>query len=71
MDYVVEVKQHIALTELGYIVSKKADVTIWKGEGYENTKHTITYDSFEDAFKFVDEFSKQKSFDQIVGEYLK
>ena len=67
MDYVVEVKQTFwfALHRI------KVNVTIWKGNGYEDTKHTETFDNFEDAFKFVDEFSKQKFFDQVVEEYFK
>lgn len=49
----------------------KVAVTIWKGNGYEDTKHTEYFDDFEKAFKFVDEFSKQKFFDQVVEEHFK
>lgn len=77
INYVVEVKaQEIILfadihtgTQTNEI--KAVDVTIWKGEGYEDTKHTETFGNFEDAFKFVEEFSKQKFFDQAVEEYFK
>lgn len=77
MNYVVEVKaKEIILfadihtgTQTNEI--KAVDVTIWKGNGYEDTKHTETFDNFEDAFKFVEEFSKQKFFDQVVEEYFK
>ena len=66
MDYVVEVKEaqpkHIG---------EDVRVTIWKGDGYENTKHYEYFPNFEQAFKFVDEFSKQKFFDQAVEEYFK
>lgn len=77
MNYVVEVKaQEIILfadihtgTQTNEI--KAVDVTIWKGNGYEDTKHTETFDNFEEAFKFVEEFSKQKFFDQVVEEHFK
>lgn len=86
LDYVVEVKRVNTNTSKGIFIpygeksininlsdmpKPKVAVTIWKGEGYEDTKHTITYDNFEEAFKFVDEFSKQKFFDQAVEEYFK
>lgn len=66
MDYVVEVKEvqpkHI---------EEELRVTIWKGNGYEDTKHSEYFPNFEEAFKFVDEFTKQKFFDQAVEEYFK
>lgn len=66
MDYVVEVKEvppnHIW---------KDVKVTIWKGNGLEDTKHSEYFLYFEQAFKFVEEFSKQKFFDQVVEEYFK
>ena len=68
MDYVVEVKPIKKIRDFG--ISEIIEVTIWKGNGYEDTKHTVTYDNFEDAFNFVDEFSKQKFFDQVVEEYF-
>lgn len=75
MDYVVEVKEVPSRWDFSGAFPKKVDggigVTIWKGEGYEDTKHTETFDNFEEAFKFVEEFSKQKFFDQVVEEYFK
>ncbi len=66
MDYVVEVKQTFwfALHKVNVVV------TIWKGSGQEDTKHTVYYDNFEDAFAFVNEFANQKFFDQAVEEYF-
>ena len=46
-------------------------VTPHKGNGYENTKHYEYFPNFEQAFNFVDEFSKQKFFDQVVEKYFK
>lgn len=69
MDYVVEVKPIKKIRDFG--ISEIIEVTIWKGNGYEDTKHTVNYDYFEDAFKFVNEFTKQKFFDQAVEEYFK
>lgn len=86
MDYVVEVKRVNTNVYKGTFIpygeksinikvsdlpKPKVAVTIWKGNGYEDTKHTETFDNFEDAFKFVEEFSKQKFFDQVVEEYFK
>lgn len=65
-DYVVEVEEvppnHIW---------KDVRVTIWKGNGLEDTKHFEYFPYFERAFKFVEEFSKQKFFDQVVEKYFK
>lgn len=66
MDYVVEVKE-VQPKHIGEDVR----VTIWKGNGYENTKYYEYFPNFEQAFNFVDEFSKQKFFDQVVEEYFK
>ena len=66
MDYVVEVKE-AQPTHIGEDIK----VTIWKGNGYEDTKHSVGFLDFEQAFNFVDEFSKQKFFDQFVKEYFK
>lgn len=65
MDYVVEVK--LTIFHISFYIA----VTIWKGNGHEDTKRTVTYDNFEDAFKFVDEFTEQKFFDQTVEKYFK
>lgn len=74
IDYVVEVKEVSSRWDFSGALPKKIDggigVTIWKGEGHEDTKHTIIYYNFEQAFKFVEEFSKQKFFDQAVEEYF-
>lgn len=63
MDYVVEVKEaqpkHI---------DEVIRVTIWKGSGYEDTKHSVYFPDFEQDFKFVNEFINQKFFDQVVEE---
>lgn len=83
IDYVVSVKQvnvnasrriftpKSINTILSDLPEPKVAVTIWKGSGHEETKHTVYYDNYEDAFNFVDEFAKQKKFDQVVGEYFK
>lgn len=65
MDYVVEVK------EVPTHIGEDIKVTIWKGNGYEDTKHSVRFLDFEQALNFVDEFSKQKFFDQVVKEYFK
>lgn len=65
MDYVVEVKQHIMWSELGYITSQKVLVTVWRGEGYEDTKHIKEFDNFEQAFKFVEDI-KRTFFEDVV-----
>ena len=57
MDYVVEVKE-AQPTHIGEDIK----VTIWKGNGYEDTKHSVRFLDFEQVFNFVDEFSKQKFF---------
>ena len=65
MDYVVEVKEaqpkHI---------DEGIRVTIWKGSGYEDTKHSVYFPDFEQDFKFVNEFINQKFFDHVVEEYF-
>ena len=66
MDYVVEVKE-VQPKHPG----EEVRVTIWKGNGFEDTKHSEYFPYFEQAFKFVDEFTKQKFFDQVVEEYFK
>lgn len=66
MDYVVEVKEVQSKH-----IWKDVRVTIWKGNGLEDTKHSEYFPYFEQAFKFVEEFSKQKFFDQVVEEYFK
>ena len=66
MDYVVEVKE-VQSTRIGEDIR----VTIWKGEGYEDTKHSEYFPYFEQAFKFVDEFTKHRFFDEAVEEYFK
>lgn len=66
MDYVVEVKE-VQSKHIGEDVR----VTIWKGSGPEDTKHSEYFPNFEQAFNFVDKFSKQKFFDQVVEEYFK
>ena len=68
MDYVVRVEEStLPIEDIGI---GKVDVTVWKGNGYENTEHTKTFDNFEEAFKFVEEFSKQKLFDKAVEDYF-
>ena len=37
----------------------------------KNTKHYEYFPNFEQAFKFVEEFTKQKFFDQVVEDYFK
>lgn len=66
MDYVVEVKE-VQPKHIGEDIR----VTIWKGNGYEDTKHSVRFLDFEQAFNFVEEFTKQKFFDQVVEEYFK
>jgi len=69
MDYVVKVEQHIMLSELGYIASQKVLVTVWRGEGYEDTKHIKEFDNFEQVFKFVEDI-KRTFFEDVVKEYF-
>lgn len=51
MDYVVEVKE----TQPKHI-DEGIRVTIWKGSGYEDTKHSVYFPDFEQDFKFANEF---------------
>lgn len=46
------------------------NVQVWRGEGYEDTMKTLAFRTFEEAFKFVDEFSKQKFFEKAVEEHF-
>lgn len=66
MDYVVEIKE-VQPKHIGEDIK----VTVWKGSGYEVIKHSEYFPYFEQAFNFVEEFFKQKFFDQVVEEHFK
>lgn len=66
MDYVVKVEKSPSFGGGKATV----DVTVWKGSGYENTKHTEHFENFEKAFAFVEEFSNQKFFEDVIEQHF-
>lgn len=62
MDYVVEIDRVVfSINHETFEVENKIAVTIWKGSGYEDTKHIAFFKDYEEAFAFVEEFQDQNS----------
>lgn len=84
MDYVVEVKRVNTNVYKGTFIpygersinikvsdlpKPKIAATVWRGEGYEDTKHTKFFDNYEEAFKFVEDI-KRTFFEDVVKEFF-
>lgn len=71
-DYVVEVKEYNEPILEGMFIShykRTIRVAVWRGEGYEDTKHIKEFDNFEQAFKFVEDI-KRTFFEDVVKEFF-